>query len=231
MVTAAGDTTTGLGHRGRVRRIAAAGLMVVAAMGSAPLGCAHTRAGQAPASMAGLEVPDWVSRGSGAQQADGQKVFYGVGSVHGIRNPSLARTTADNRARAEIGKIFSIYSASLMQDFAAAQSAEAAGDGSAAVTAPELLNVEQTIKTFSMTTLMGVQVVDHWYHPSDGSVYALARLDLANFVDKTAQLPQASEQMRQFVQAHAQKAFEKLEQQENNASGTAGVVPVDQNEI
>src|SRR5262245_46221559 len=54
-------------------------------------------------------APEWVNRGSRI----GNGSIFGVGSAAGIQNASLARTTAGNRARAEISKILETYSASL----------------------------------------------------------------------------------------------------------------------
>ena len=132
----------------------------------------------------GVEVPDWVQKGSGAFGGEEGKVFYGVASVSGIRNHSLARTTAVNRARAEIAKIFEVYSASLMKDYSVSTTT---GDMSSV---SEEQNVMQAVKTFSAQTLSGVQIVNHWYHP-DGTIYALARLDLDTFgssLDKMKEL-------------------------------------------
>ena len=44
---------------------------------------------------------DWVGRGT--HQAGG--VVYGVGKAVGIKNPALARSTAANRARAEVARV------------------------------------------------------------------------------------------------------------------------------
>ena len=60
----------------------------------------------------------------------------------------------------------------IMKDYMASTTA---GDMSAS---SEEQHVEQAIKTFSAQTLSGVQIVDHWYHPVDGTVFALAQLDL-----------------------------------------------------
>ena len=48
--------------------------------------------------------PDWVRKGSGAFKKD-EKVFYGVGVAENIQSEALRRTTADNRAIAEISKV------------------------------------------------------------------------------------------------------------------------------
>jgi len=115
--------------------------------------CAASTAGPAGA-------PDWVSRGSGVR-AD---VAYGVGSAEGVSNPTLARTAAASRARAEIGRILQTYSQSLMKDYQASDLASG-----------ESQRVEQVIRSFSATVQRGVEVVDYWV--GGGRVYALARLD------------------------------------------------------
>src|SRR5687768_16589435 len=62
--------------------------------------------------------PDWIMQGSGAFKKD-KKVFYGVGIAEGIQSEALRRTTADNRAIAEISKQLSTVSTSLMRDYMA----------------------------------------------------------------------------------------------------------------
>src|SRR5688500_16570414 len=109
------------------------------------IGCGskeQTKEGQLTPGGPVVEYPGWVNKGSGAFGGE-KKVFYGVGSASGIRNHSLARTAADNRARAEISKVFEVYSASLMKDF---QESVTAGDFSAS---SESQLVSQAIKTFS----------------------------------------------------------------------------------
>lgn len=154
-----------------------------------------------------VEYPEWVNKGSGAFGGE-KKILYGVGSASGIRNHSLARTTADNRARAEISKIFETYSASLMKDY---QASITAGDFSAS---DEQQLVEQAIKTFSATTLNGVEIVDHWIHPVDGTIYSLARLDMDGFADTLSKQKELNEKVKEKVRRAAEKAFGDLEAEE-----------------
>jgi hypothetical protein len=152
--------------------------------------------------------PKWVVRGSGAFEEDGKKIFFGVGMVNGIGNKALARSTAENRARADLGKIFRTYSASLMRDYMASTTA---GDMTASA---EEQHVDQAIKTFSKITLSGVMIVDHWQDPSDGTVYALARLDLAEFGGALEKMKELDAKTRDFVRANADKAFDRLSAEE-----------------
>ena len=110
-------------------------------------------------------LPVWVSRGSALVRSDGRGVFYGVGAARGIRDAALLRTTADNRARAELGKVFAVFSAAVMKDYMVA---DGAGEAQA---------VQQAIKTAMSQSLTGVTVVDR-YIAADGTMYALASLDL-----------------------------------------------------
>ncbi|MBN1961966.1 MAG: LPP20 family lipoprotein [Deltaproteobacteria bacterium] len=108
------------------------------------------------------DLPKWVNRGSSAFNNSGSRAFYGVGSASGIKNPALLRSTADNRARSEVAKVFETFSASLMKDYMNSDGAQ---------------NVEQAVKTFSAMSLEGVEVRDR-YIDSDGTMYSLAVLDI-----------------------------------------------------
>lgn len=156
----------------------------------------------------GKGEPDWVVRGIGAFLDKDQKAFYGVGAIMGVKNKPLARKAADNRARAEISHMFETYSASLMRDYAASTTAGSFDKSS------EEQNIEQTIKTFSATTLSGVVIIDHWTDRWDGVFYSLARLDLDRFQDNITRAKELNAQVRDFVRENAEKAFDKLEKEE-----------------
>jgi len=154
------------------------------------------------------QKPDWVEKGSGAFGGEIGKAFYGVGSTYGINNPSLLRSSADNRARAEVAKVFKTYTASLMKDYQASTMA-----GNPEETSEEQ-HVEQTIKTFTKAELAGVQIIDHWKDPETGEFFALARMDLSAFEDYLKQGSELSEAVRQRVVERAEKAFQDLAEEE-----------------
>lgn len=152
--------------------------------------------------------PAWVEKGSGAFGGEMGKAFYGVGSAWGIQNPSLLRSTADNRARAEVARVFETYTASLMKDYQASTMA-----GNPAETSEEQ-HVEQTIKTFTKAELAGVQIVDHWKDPESEEFFALARMDYSTFEEYLKQGSELSEAVRQRVVERAEKAFRDLAEEE-----------------
>jgi len=153
-------------------------------------------------------APDWVKEGSGAFDTDDGKVFHGVGSAVGIKNFSLLRTTADNRARADLAKIFEFYTSSLMKDYMASTMA-----GDTATTSEEQ-HVEQAIKTVTSMTLSGVQIIDHWQHPSTGELYSLAKLDLEEFKDGLKNARDLNNRVRDYIRQNADKLHEELKEEE-----------------
>ena len=174
-------------------------LLIVAMMAMVACGGKGTKA---------VEEPDWVIRGSGAFEGESGRIFYGVGAASGIRNKALARTTADNRARAEVQKVFRTYSASLMKDYMASTTA---GDFSAT---SEEQHVENAVKTFSAGTLSGVEIVNHWTDPSDGTIYALARLNMDAFKDALNKMQELDAEVRDYVRQNAERAFDNLAAEE-----------------
>ena len=79
-------------------------------------------------------------------------------------------------------------------------------------------HVEQAIKTFSATTLSGVQVVDHWFHP-DGTIYALAQLDLDALTNSLDNMKELNAQVRDYVRKNAERVHGDLEAEEDKRAG------------
>jgi hypothetical protein len=192
--------------KGMNSRTVVLGIVLSALLPILTAGCA----GRHPA--AGGQPPDWVIRGSGAFKDSGNKVFYGVGAVTGVRNRPLAQSASENRARAEITKIFETYTASLMKDYAA--STTGGGAVTKATATSEEQNIEQAIKTFSAATLNGVMIIDHWTDTSDDTLYSLARLDLENFKNSLDKVKELNSSVRDYVKKNAEKSFDSLEQEE-----------------
>jgi hypothetical protein len=154
----------------------------------------------------GVDHPEWVTKGSGRHNGD--QSLYGVGSISGVKNPSLARTAAGDRARAEISKVLEVYSASLMKDYSASTTA-----GSMDASSEEQL-VSSAIKTFSANTMSGVQIIEHWIHPSQNTVFALAKLDIEGFMKAIDGAKDLNEKTKERVKRAAEKAFSDLDAEE-----------------
>lgn len=158
------------------RQLVLLGPLVALCACGAPKSASPAQASPPPQAANTSGEPDWIVRGSAAVNADGGRLFYGVGVASDIKNPALLRSSADNRARAELGKVFETFSASLMKDYAASTQ----GDNDSSQ------NIEQAVKTLSAASLEGVQIVDR-YIAADGSLYALAALDMGKVQQAVAQ--------------------------------------------
>jgi hypothetical protein len=156
----------------------------------------------------GPKKPDWITKGAGAFGKD-KKALHGVGIAENIKSEALRRTTADNRAIAEISKQLNTVSTSLMRDYMS----------SASVTEQEKTSgeqyVENVVKTFSSNTVSGIKIVDRW---DNGKVcYSLAALNIDDLKAMTDQVNQLSQQVRDYIKANAEKAFDKLEEEQAKA--------------
>ncbi|MDL1964678.1 MAG: LPP20 family lipoprotein [Deltaproteobacteria bacterium] len=175
--------------------VLALGLFIVA-------GCATTPTMEA-------KGPDWIWKGSGAfEDAEIGKIFYGVGIASGIKNKALARSAADDRARAEIAKTLEIYVAVLSKDYMASTTAGDMSDSS------EEQHVEQALKTFAKTTLHGALIVDRWMDPNDGAFYSLCKLDLFSFNEALDKNKELDSKVRDYVRNNSEKLHKQLESME-----------------
>ena len=151
-------------------------------------------------------TPKWVKTGTYTGQD--AKAFYGVGEVMGIRNEPLAWDAAENRARAQMVKIVSTYTAYLMRDYAAST---AAGEFKKTT---EEQHIEEATKTFAAGTLNGVRTVDRYKDEKNGIYYVVVKMDLEDVKDMLTQSKELNSQMRDFVRKNADRAFERLEKEE-----------------
>jgi hypothetical protein len=162
-----------------------------------------------PAAPIAQNAPEWVNKGSGAfKDQTGKPVFWGVGIAQGIRNRALSVTAADDRGRAEIAKIMNSYVTVLTKDYMASVTAGAMDKSS------EEQMVSQTLKNFAKFTLHGSMPVDHWKDPSDGTMFALVKLDMAAVQQSLADSKELDSKVRDYVKANAEKAFDELSAEE-----------------
>jgi len=157
--------------------------------------------------MSEYEPPEWVMKGAGAYKDSNGKAFYGVGTASGIKNFSLQRTAADDRARNDLAKTFEFYTKSLTKDYMASTTS---GDFSKT---SEEQNVEVAIKTITSATLTGVLITDHWEHPGRNEMFSLARLDLKSFKKNLDEHKELSSEVREAIKERADKLHEELEQE------------------
>ena len=170
-------------------------------------GCGTTGSGDPTQGTTPGGAPAWVNKGSGAFDGPNGKAFYGVGILQGVQNPGLARQAVDNRARAEIAKIFDLYIAAMMKDY---QRSTTAGDFKASAEEQDIVSAQKTV---TEVTLRGVEVRDHWTDPQSGTIYALAVLDMNGIKAGLDNAQGLNSRIRDHVRANAARAFEDLDRE------------------
>ena len=161
-----------------------------------------------PKALAEYKPPAWVLVGGGAFTDAKGKAFYGVGSATGIKNFSLQRQVADDRARADLAKVFDYYVETLTKDY---QAHTTAGSFD---TSTEEQNSEAAVKVVVNSTLRGVIIIDHFEIPERMELLSLARLDYDAFkrnVEQAEEFKQLPPQVRKDIKERADKLHEEME--------------------
>ena len=164
----------------------------------------------APKALAEYDPPTWVLNGGGAFTDMKGKAFYGVGSATGIKNYSLQRTIADDRARGDLAKVFEVYITSLTKDYQAHTTAGSFDNSS------EEQNAEVALKIVVSQSLRGVVIVDHFEIPERREFLALARLDYDAFkqnVENNKEFKQLPEKLREDIKTRADLLHEEMEEE------------------
>jgi len=163
-----------------------------------------------PKALSEYDAPKWVLIGGGAFTDDRGKAFYGVGSATGIKNYSLQRQVADDRARADLAKVFEYYVETLTKDYQAHTTA-----GSFAESTEEQ-NSEAALKVVVSQTLRGVVIVDHFEIPERRELISLARLDYDAFkrnVEQAETFQELPPQVREDIKERADALHEEMEEE------------------
>jgi len=161
-----------------------------------------------PKALVEYDPPKWVLLGGGAWEDSKGKAFYGVGSATGIKNYSLQRTVADDRARGDLGKVFEVYMTSLTKDYQAHTTAGSFDNST------EEQNAEVALKVIVNQTLRGVVIVDHFEIPERREFLSLARLDYDAFkrnVENNKDFQQLPPKVRDEIKSRADKLHEEME--------------------
>lgn len=161
-----------------------------------------------PKALVKYDPPKWVMQGGGAYNDNSGKAFYGVGSATGIKNFSLQRQVADDRARADLAKVFEYYTQSLTKDY---QAHTTAGSFE---TSSEEQNSEAALKVIVANTLRGVVIVDHFEIPARRELLSLARLDYDAFkqnMENAEEFKQLPSKVRENIKQRADALHKELE--------------------
>ena len=143
-------------------------------------------------------APDWVNEGTQAVSDDGGRLIHGVGMAQAMGDVSLQKSTADNRARAEIARVLSTYVDAVITDYTASSGSETD------------LDVQREIRSTTQLALSGARILGHWKDEESGDIYAFAELDM-EAVDQSLETATAlSAAFRDHYRQNAAANFERF---------------------
>ena len=119
-----------------------------------------------------------------------------------MQNLSLQRTTADDRAIANVATQIKSVVKRLKKDY---ESITAAGKDST-----ERENVDNAMKLLVNQTVSGAKIIDHWEHPGKNVLYALARVELTNLQKQIETRKELSDESRDAIKKKAEKLHEEM---------------------
>jgi hypothetical protein len=115
---------------------------------------------------------------------------------------SLQRATADDRARAEVARIFSSYLDVVSNDY---QAAAKSGGNSVNEEA-----VSRQIKNLTKIDLAGARIIAHWKDTKTNTLWAVCELDMKAVKDTVAARHDMNENVQRYIQNNADNIFDRV---------------------
>ena len=147
-------------------------------------------------------APDWVNEGNQMLNDRDGRLFHGIGSAPEMGNLSLQKNTADDRARAELARIFSSYLKVVSNDYSASAGAGDEQLGEQAVT--------RQIENLTQINLTGVKIIGRWRDENTGEIWSLAELDIKHMKKTLDKAMQMSPALREFLAKEGDSIFDRM---------------------
>lgn len=146
-------------------------------------------------------APDWVNKGTSVLNDKDGRLFHGVGSAPAMGDESLQRSTADDRARAEVARVLSTYMDVVTQDYVASTGAGANSEAEQAVS--------RQVKAVTRMNLSGAKIIGRWKDKNTNIVYSVSELDLKHVKDTVQASSDMNEDLRRYIERNADNIFDK----------------------
>jgi hypothetical protein len=152
-------------------------------------------------------APEWVNKGTAYVNDKDGRLFHGVGSASPMGDVSLQRSTADDRARAEVARIFSSYLDVISNDYqAAAKSGDSRMNDE---------SVSRQIKNLTKVNLAGSKIIARWQDKKTQIVYSIAELDMKQVKGTVGTAQDMNDNVRRYVESNADNIFDKVSKEKN----------------
>jgi len=147
-------------------------------------------------------APDWVNKGTATLNDKDGRLFHGVGSSPALGDEALQRSTADDRARAEVARMLSTYLDVVSSDYTA--SAGAGGNANADQ------SVSRQVKAVTKQNLAGSKIIGRWKDAKTNTVYSIAELDFKAVKTTLEGAGGMNDDLRRYIGRNADNIFDKV---------------------
>jgi hypothetical protein len=147
-------------------------------------------------------APDWVNKGTQAVNDRDGRLFHGVGAAPSLGDDALQRSTADDRARAEVARMLSTYIDAVSNDYSAA-----AGTGA---NANADQSVQRQIKAVTKQNLAGSKIIGRWKDSRTNMVYSIAELDFKSVKTTLEGANGMNDDLKRYIGRNAENIFDKV---------------------
>lgn len=156
------------------------------------------------------DAPDWVNEGTRALADDDGRVFHGVGSAPTMDDPSLQRSTADTRARADLAAVLGTYMDAVIDDYSGSA-------GSAGFDAQEQ-TVRREIEAVTRVNLSGSRIIARWKDEESGTIYSLAELDMDHVQNAVTTVDDMHSGLREHMREEGGNIFDRVSEREGGSA-------------
>jgi len=147
-------------------------------------------------------APDWVNKGTATLNDKDGRLFHGVGSSPALGDEALQRSTADDRARAEVARMLSTYLDVVSSDYTA--SAGAGGNANADQ------SVSRQVKAVTKQNLAGSKIIGRWKDAKTNTVYSIAELDFKAVKTTLEGAGGMNDDLKRYIGRNADNIFDKV---------------------
>lgn len=147
-------------------------------------------------------APDWVNKGSNILSTKDGRLFHGVGSASQMGDMALQKATADDRARAEVARMFSSYMDVVSNDYmASAKSGE---------TGVSEESVSRQVKNTTRVNLAGARIIGSWRDPKSNAIWSIAELDMNHVKSTIAGVTDMNVDLKRYIETSADNIFDRV---------------------
>lgn len=153
-------------------------------------------------------APDWVNKGTNILNDKDGRLFHGVGSASPMGDMALQKSTADDRARAEVARILSSYMDVVSSDYLSSSRTGASANAGGASVAEE--SVTRQIKSLTRVNLAGAKIIGSWRDKKTNIIYSIAELDMKHVKSTLAGTQDMNEDLRRYIETSADNIFDRV---------------------